>query len=107
MEASQLIRAVRLEAGLTQAELARRVGTSQAAVARLERGGANPRVSTLARVVAATGQQLELVTRDAGGEVDEAQIARHLRLSPAERAKAHDRAYANSAALVRGSRRST
>jgi transcriptional regulator with XRE-family HTH domain len=103
--AAQLIRTVRLEAGLTQAELARRIGTSQAAVARLERRGANPRLATLARVVAATGKQLELAAREPDGGVDEEQIARQLRMTPAERAASHDHAYASSAELVRRSRR--
>jgi predicted transcriptional regulator len=42
-----LIREARAEAGLTQSELAERAGTTQAAVARLERPGANPRLDTL------------------------------------------------------------
>lgn len=105
MEASQLIRAARVEAGLTQAELGRRIGTSQAAVARLERRGSNPRVATLARAVRATGRHLELKTGEPRTDVDEAQIAEQLRLSPAERAAAHDRAYSNAAELVRRSRR--
>jgi transcriptional regulator with XRE-family HTH domain len=105
VEAARLIRRARLDAGLTQAELADRIGTSQAAVARLERPGANPRLATLARAVAATGKQLRLDVRRPTGGVDEAQIARQLRLTPAERAAAHDSAYAGSAELVRRSRR--
>lgn len=107
MEASQLIRSARLDAGLTQAELARRIGTSQAALARLERRGSNPRVSTLARVMLATGRRLELGAVPRSTDVDEAQIAKQLRLSPAARARAHDRAYANAAELVRRSRRAS
>src|SRR5262249_59357069 len=39
----------RERAGLTQAEVARRMGTTQPAVARLERGEADPRLSTIER----------------------------------------------------------
>ena len=60
MTVAQLIRSARLEAGLSQAALARRLGTSQPAVARLEREGANPRVETLRRVMEANGRELRL-----------------------------------------------
>src|SRR5438477_13115673 len=45
-------------AGLSQTEVAARMGTSQSAVARLETGGADVRVSTLERYAAAVGSQL-------------------------------------------------
>lgn len=57
-----MIRDARQGAGLSQAELARRAGTSQAAVARYERGHAEPAVSTLARLLSACGRRLELAT---------------------------------------------
>ncbi len=50
-----LISAVRREAGITQHDLARRAGTSQPALARLERGHASPTVATLERLLAAAG----------------------------------------------------
>lgn len=53
----ELIRA-RTAAKLTQAELARRLGTTQSAVARLESGGVSPSFSTLRRYAAATGTRL-------------------------------------------------
>lgn len=46
--------------GLTQADVATRMGTSQSAVARLEAGGVDARLSTLERYAAAVGQRLEL-----------------------------------------------
>ena len=55
-----LIRDARVRAGLTQAELARRAGTSQAAVARYEGGAASPAVSTLERLLRAAGAELRL-----------------------------------------------
>ena len=47
------IRAARLEAGLSQAELARRAGTSQPAVNRYEQGRTVPTVGTTERLVSA------------------------------------------------------
>ena len=44
---------VRQELGLSQTEVAARMGTSQSAVARLERGDADVRLSTLRRYAAA------------------------------------------------------
>lgn len=52
-----------MEADLTQAALARRAGTSQAAVARYENGVSSPAVTTLERLLAACGRTLELGTR--------------------------------------------
>jgi transcriptional regulator with XRE-family HTH domain len=45
-------------AGLSQTEVAARMGTSQSAVARLETGDADVRVSTLERYAAAIGRQV-------------------------------------------------
>ena len=47
--------AARVRAGLTQAELAERMGTTQSAVARIERGKRLPSVKTLLRYADATG----------------------------------------------------
>ncbi len=52
-----LVRA-RAAAKLTQAELARRLGTTQSAVARLEGGGVSPSFATLRRYAEATGTRL-------------------------------------------------
>ncbi len=52
-----LVRA-RTAANLTQAELARRIGTTQSAVARLEGGRVSPSFSTLRRYAEATGTRL-------------------------------------------------
>ena len=47
--------AARVRAGLTQAELAERMGTTQSAVARIEGGKRLPSVKTLLRYAEATG----------------------------------------------------
>lgn len=49
----------RTEIGLSQTEVAARMGTSQSAVARLESGEADVRLSTLDRYVAALGERLD------------------------------------------------
>ena len=50
----------RRELGLSQTEVAARMGTSQSAVARLESGDADVRLSTLERYAAALGWKLQL-----------------------------------------------
>jgi ribosome-binding protein aMBF1 (putative translation factor) len=49
---------VRGRAGLTQEELARRMGTTQPVVARLESGRTRPSMRTLERLAQATGSRL-------------------------------------------------
>jgi len=56
--ASELVRA-RLRAGLSQADLARRMGTSQSAIARLESGQTLPSTKTLLRFAQATGSRFQ------------------------------------------------
>jgi DNA-binding Xre family transcriptional regulator len=55
--------ALRHRLGVSQVELAARMGTSQSAVARLETGDADVRVSTLERYAAAIGSQLAWLAR--------------------------------------------
>jgi transcriptional regulator with XRE-family HTH domain len=105
VNAAVLVRAARRDAALTQAQLAERLGMTQAGVARLERRDANPTVATLDRVLRAAGKRLELDAAPAEPQVDEAQIRAQLQLTPEERAKAHDRAYGEIADLVRAARR--
>jgi transcriptional regulator with XRE-family HTH domain len=50
----------RTRAGLTQAELALRMGTTQSAVARMESGRRLPSLATLQRYAAATGARAEV-----------------------------------------------
>jgi transcriptional regulator with XRE-family HTH domain len=49
---------LRVEAGLTQAELAARMGTTQSAIARMEGGGTRPTLATLEKLAAAVGAEL-------------------------------------------------
>ena len=93
MEPHELIRSTRLTSGLTQSELARRLGTTQSAVARLERPGSNPRMSSLRRAIELMGQRLELSVSHPEPSIDESMIVANLRLTPAERLEHHQRAY--------------
>jgi transcriptional regulator with XRE-family HTH domain len=95
MSPGALVRAARHNAGLTQQSLATRLGTTQSAVARLERDVASPRVDTLRRALAACGQELELSSRRRNASIDEGQVAGMLRMSPAERLKTFEGSYAN------------
>lgn len=50
----------RMRAGLTQAQLAKRMKTTQSTVARLESGRGKPSTRTLARFAKATGHRLKI-----------------------------------------------
>jgi transcriptional regulator with XRE-family HTH domain len=91
MRPDLLIRDARRAAGLTQAALAARLGVSQAAIAKLEREGANPTVQTLDRVLRATGHRLQLIAPAWGDGVDESLIRQALERTPAERIKSVER----------------
>lgn len=54
----ELVHRVRTEAGLTQVELADRMGTTQSAIARMEGGGTRPTLDTLEKLAAAVGADL-------------------------------------------------
>jgi transcriptional regulator with XRE-family HTH domain len=88
-----LIREARRNAGLTQAELARRMDTTQSAVARLESARSNPRVDTLDRAIAATGRELEISFSAPAPQVDETMTASNLRKSSGERLRYFAAAY--------------
>lgn len=57
--AAQLIEA-RMKANLTQEEVARRMGTTQSVVARLESGKPQPSLRSLRRYASAVGGRLEI-----------------------------------------------
>jgi transcriptional regulator with XRE-family HTH domain len=58
MDIGATLHEARTRAGLTQAALARRAGTSQATISAYEHGRKEPSVETLARLLAATGSRL-------------------------------------------------
>jgi ribosome-binding protein aMBF1 (putative translation factor) len=59
-ELAELVYTVRTRAGLTQSELARRMGTTQSSIARIEGGGSLPTVQMLDRLARATGTALSI-----------------------------------------------
>lgn len=90
-----ILKQARAAAGLTQQELAERLGTTQSAVARLESARSNPRIATLERALRACGMQMTLSAQPTKSSVDETMIAYRLRLSPGERLKLFERTYAD------------
>ncbi|MDO8521873.1 MAG: helix-turn-helix transcriptional regulator [bacterium] len=57
----------RLEKGVTQKELALRVGTKQSAIARLESGSYNPSIAFLKKVTSALDAKLIITVRGTEG----------------------------------------
>jgi len=75
---------------LRQAELARRLGTTQSAVARLERGRTEPSFARVVEAVRACG--LDLVPRLAGPDEEWATASENLRVTADERVRRHQAA---------------
>lgn len=64
MKVSELIRMARKRAGLTQAQLAEKAGTSQPAIARWEAGERDPGFDTLQRLIHACGLDLSIALNE-------------------------------------------
>lgn len=60
MDAGSTVVKLRLRAGMTQSELARGAGTSQAALARYESGTVSPSINTFERLVRAAGAEVKI-----------------------------------------------
>ena len=60
MNAGELLRTARRRQGLSQAEVATRAGTSQPVISTYERARRDPTIGTLRRLIAASGERLEL-----------------------------------------------
>jgi transcriptional regulator with XRE-family HTH domain len=93
-----LVREARRRAGLTQAELASRAGTTQSAIARWESGRTAVSLDDVRRLVCLCGFDLEvmLAPRD---DSDMAQAARLAALSGRERMDRHARVIRQLAAV--------
>lgn len=97
MISGDLMREARLRAGLTQFELASRLGKAQSVIARWERGAVVPSLETLRDVVRACDLDLTFFM----SRFDDSNVAiidEHLRMTPAQRfadlmarVKFHDR----------------
>jgi|ERR1700730_3698153 transcriptional regulator with XRE-family HTH domain len=90
----------RRRAGLTQADLAKRLTISQAAVAQLERADSNPRLATLDRALRAVGVELVVTTRPRRPTVDEGLIRQQLELGPTERLRGLEAMYEQARKLT-------
>ncbi|MBV8945635.1 MAG: helix-turn-helix transcriptional regulator [Solirubrobacterales bacterium] len=90
---------------MTQAQLGARAGLSQSAIARLERGSANPTIATLAHVVAATGHRLILAAEPRRASFDEGQLRERIAMTPAQRLATFTASSGNLRRLTRRARR--
>ena len=84
LDVGNLLREARGLAGLSQAALASRLGTTQPVVSRWERGADVPRVDALARALQACGFETDLTFRR-HDDVDRSQIRGQLSMTPAQR----------------------
>jgi transcriptional regulator with XRE-family HTH domain len=80
MDVPSTLRGARQRAGLSQAALAQRAGTSQATVSAYESGRKQPSVDTLSRLLAAAGWRLaaEPVARREPSRAEHERVARTL-----------------------------
>ena len=103
MTGADLIRRARRRAGISQAELARRLATKQPVVARWESGRRTPSLETVARAVEACGLALDIavVERDDG---EDALLREWQRLTPAQRVERNRRMLETEAWLHRARR---
>ena len=63
LDPAKTLKAARTRAGLSQRELARRAGTAQSVVARIEAGLTDPSTGTIERLVAAAGFEIRTELR--------------------------------------------
>lgn len=91
MQGGDLIREARRRAGLTQRALAERLGTTQSAIARLERGGTEPSYERVVEAVRACGMDLvpQLLPADAA---DWSVASTNLSIDPDARVRRHQAA---------------
>jgi transcriptional regulator with XRE-family HTH domain len=85
MSSGRLLREARRRHGLTQAQLAARARTSQAAISRIERGLVSPSVATLASLLDLMNEELVLDARHVEWGHDETLLEANLRKTADER----------------------
>lgn len=85
MTAGELLKEVRRRHGLTQAQLAARARTSQAAISRIERGLVSPSVAMLERLLDLMGEELRLDAQPIDYGHDPTLIRGNLEHDPATR----------------------
>lgn len=100
MSTGSLIRNARQAEGLTQSQLARRLGITQPSVARLEAAGDEVSVATLKRALNAMGRGLELRATKQVPSYDESLLRQNLELTPAQRIRVFEDFYADARGLA-------
>ena len=86
MTAAQIIREARLKAGLTQTQLAERLGRERAQVARWETGGQEPSFENVVAVVEACGFALDVAIAERRDDpVLDAELAESVLQAPQQR----------------------
>jgi transcriptional regulator with XRE-family HTH domain len=101
MRGGDLIREARHRAGLSQAQLAERAGTTQPGIARWESNRTSPSLDDVLRLVRLCGLDLEIAVVPYD-DSDIAQAERLLTLTPHERVQQHQRVVAQMVAIRRG-----
>ncbi|MEX1177149.1 MAG: helix-turn-helix transcriptional regulator [Nitriliruptor sp.] len=96
MDPADLVRRCRVEAGLTQQQLAVRAGTTKTAISRLEGGHLSPTFETLQRLLACMGYHLTLDAVPMTPRTDVTQLEVYAGLTPSQRL---DHALTSQAAL--------
>ena len=98
---SSLLRDARLAEGLTQAQLAHRLGISQPSVARMEAAGDQITIATLRRALNACRRGLVLQAVEWEPSYDESLLRSTLRIDPDARLEAFERFYEDARELSR------
>jgi transcriptional regulator with XRE-family HTH domain len=87
LEPGRLIRNARLRHGISQKRLARRAGTTQSAISRIEQERISPTVQTLAGLLHLMGEELVLTTKKRDSGVDVTLNRANLELTPEQRVR--------------------
>jgi transcriptional regulator with XRE-family HTH domain len=85
LEPGRLIRDARIRHGLSQERLARRAGTTQSAISRIEQERISPTVQTLAELLHLMGEDLVLAAQQRDAGIDPTLIDERLRMNEEER----------------------
>ena len=81
----QQVRAVRHRHGVTQRSLARRAGTTQAAISRIESGAESPSFERFTQLLLVLGERPVLQIEPLELDLDPAELAHGARLTPEQR----------------------
>ncbi len=85
MNPGEFLRDARQRHGVSQKRLARRAGTTQSAISRIERGGVSPTVETLSELLHLLGEDLVLGAETTDSGIDRSLIRERLALTSSER----------------------